>query len=415
MEDINREWNKLTLSEREEKDIDHLGKQKPEREYILAAKFLSRRVLNIENVSRAFRPLWRTRKGFRIRKAGEHTLLFVFDSKDDAENVVMCEPWSFDNHLVLFQRYDDDIPLNNLKFNTATFWVQIHNLPVRYMNYEVAEGIGETLGTVVKLEDKTKMEGGSFMRVRVVIDISQPLCRCRKIILSEGSVWWVSLKYERLRSICYWCGLVSHEDKDCELWIKSKGTLTVDKQQFGPWICAPQFNPSRKTFVEVRGYYDEIEENKEMKPLITYGDGVDVVAPAAVSDADAAGIVVAAAASGSHVPVMENTEISGLTNQFQKLSANLAETDKAISGEFIVADSKAGFSNLNSVGVDIQRVAGENGKEINKDGGFQLGWWNVETKKATDSLRIAGKGKSITKQNNYKKRHRVTWTPCAKN
>ena len=110
----------------------------------------------------------------------------------------MCEPWSFDNHLVLFQRYDDDIPLNNLKFNTATFWVQIHNLPLRYMNHEVAEGIGETLGTVVKLEDKTKMEGGSFMRVRVVIDISKPsLCRCRKIILSEGSVWWVSLKYER--------------------------------------------------------------------------------------------------------------------------------------------------------------------------------------------------------------------------
>lgn len=43
MEDINREWNKLTLSEREEKDIDHLGKHKPEREYILAAKFLSRK------------------------------------------------------------------------------------------------------------------------------------------------------------------------------------------------------------------------------------------------------------------------------------------------------------------------------------------------------------------------------------
>ena len=82
MEDINREWNKLTLSEREEKDIDHLGKQKTEREYILAAKFLSRRVLNIENVSRAFRPLWRTQKGFRIRKAGEHKLLFVFDSEN---------------------------------------------------------------------------------------------------------------------------------------------------------------------------------------------------------------------------------------------------------------------------------------------------------------------------------------------
>ena len=34
----------------------------------------------------------------------------------------------------------------------------------------------------------------------------------------------------------------------------SKGTLTLEEQQFGPWIWAPQFNPAKKTIIEVQGY-----------------------------------------------------------------------------------------------------------------------------------------------------------------
>ena len=61
-------------------------------------------------------------------------------------------------------------------------------------------------------------------------------------------------QYERFLNICYWCGLVSHDDKDCIMWLSSKGTLMVEQQQFGPWIRASQFNPARKETVEVRGY-----------------------------------------------------------------------------------------------------------------------------------------------------------------
>lgn len=36
--------------------------------------------------------------------------------------------------------------------------------------------IGKSLGTVVLCENTTEMMGGNFMRVRVAIDITQPLC-----------------------------------------------------------------------------------------------------------------------------------------------------------------------------------------------------------------------------------------------
>ena len=39
-------------------------------------------------------------------------------------------------------------------------------------------------------------------------------------------------KYERLSNICYWCGRVTHDDKDCPILLKSKWALKMKDQQF---------------------------------------------------------------------------------------------------------------------------------------------------------------------------------------
>lgn len=46
-------------------------------------------------------------------------------------------------------------------------------------------------------------DGGSFFRVRVVIDISNPLCRGRIVTLPKGDKTWINFKYERLPIICF--------------------------------------------------------------------------------------------------------------------------------------------------------------------------------------------------------------------
>lgn len=98
--------------------------------------------------------------------------------------------------------YDHVSKLENIDLTKTKFWVQIHNLPFLNMSFELAKELGETMGLVVKLRDKSKMRGSNFMRVRVV-DTTQPLCRGRKIILPCGEDGWVSFKYELLPNICY--------------------------------------------------------------------------------------------------------------------------------------------------------------------------------------------------------------------
>lgn len=88
------------------------------------AKFYTRHSLNVEAVARTFKQLWRSRNGFKIKDLGNNILLFTFDK-----------------HLGIIQRYDKVRHIRDLDFKLVTFWVQVHDNPIRFMNREVAEGI----------------------------------------------------------------------------------------------------------------------------------------------------------------------------------------------------------------------------------------------------------------------------------
>ena len=126
MEDLTLKWNKLSLSQKEGKHVV-LSKNKQVQEFVLAAKFLTRRNINIDAIAKMFRPLWS--HSFNIRDAGDNYLSFSFEDESDLEKVFLGEPWSYDRHLVVFQRYDGKTPMTKLEFAKSLFWVQIHNLP----------------------------------------------------------------------------------------------------------------------------------------------------------------------------------------------------------------------------------------------------------------------------------------------
>ena len=77
----------------------------------------------MDAVARTFKPLWRTAGELKIRDIGEHILLFEFEDALDLERVMEFEPWSYDKHLVAFERVLDIESVPFLDFSRATFWV----------------------------------------------------------------------------------------------------------------------------------------------------------------------------------------------------------------------------------------------------------------------------------------------------
>ena len=77
---------------------------------------------------------------------------------------------------------------------------------------------------------------------------------------------WILFKYERLLNMCYWCGRLTHDDRDCELWIDSEGTLTPDQREFGPYFRAPPFVAARRSVILVPGFYAEKKKRSSGTP-----------------------------------------------------------------------------------------------------------------------------------------------------
>lgn len=73
-------------------------------------------------------------------------------------------------------------------------------------------------------------EGCNFLRVQIAINPMDPLCKGRKIMRRDRSASWVNFKYERLPNIYYWCGRLTHHDKDCPSRLKRIGVVLEDEK-----------------------------------------------------------------------------------------------------------------------------------------------------------------------------------------
>uniref|UniRef100_A0A2N9I5I3 Reverse transcriptase domain-containing protein n=1 Tax=Fagus sylvatica TaxID=28930 RepID=A0A2N9I5I3_FAGSY len=180
MDDISGLWETFSLNDNEVAPFD-FGSTEDDNHFYLAARFMTTRVLNIESIVRTFRPLWRTFKGFSAQDMGNNMVVFTFEDEADMARVLQSEPWSYDKHLVSFQRVEADMAIEEMECRCVSFWVQMYNLPVRQMNKEA---------------------------------------------------------------------IIALAEKDCVMWLRSKGTLRRDTQQYGAWLRAPMDKPIKR--VEVR-------------------------------------------------------------------------------------------------------------------------------------------------------------------
>ncbi len=94
------------------------------------------------------------------------------------------------------------------------------------MNHDYAKALGGVLGLVEQVAESEEERGREgCMRIRVKMDISKPLCWGCKARLFVGNETRIAFRYERLLNFCYWCGMLTHGDRDCDRWLWSKGTL----------------------------------------------------------------------------------------------------------------------------------------------------------------------------------------------
>lgn len=121
--------------------------------------------------------------------------------------------------------------------DTFSFLLQVHNLPVGFMSEKVANLVGNHVG-VFEQADKRNFDAvdRAFMMVRTKLNVTKPLKARMKMKKPGGDWFWIDLRYERLPSFCFECGVSGHVDKFCPIAI-DKPLCDGDKP-FGVWMRA---------------------------------------------------------------------------------------------------------------------------------------------------------------------------------
>ena len=100
---------------------------------------------------------------------------------------------------------------------------------------EVGRDLGNCLGNFIEADRRTgHYDQAKFMRIRVDLQLDKPLRRRGKVAGDDGDKFWVSFKYERLPTFCYFCGRMGHDDKHCP----EPAEHLNSPRQYGDWLRA---------------------------------------------------------------------------------------------------------------------------------------------------------------------------------
>lgn len=204
-----------------------------------------------EGMEKALGRIWCPLRGVDCKDLGDNIFMFTFHQQSGKRKALDEGPWMFNKALLVMEDFDASKSVKEYDFRKIPIWVRIFDLPLGMMCREAGLAIGDIIGEALEVDvGPDGMAIGRYLRVKVRLDITQPLMR--GFVLDDGEdkegerkamseeekrkkeeEGWRRFEYEFLPDFCYICGRLDHVDKDCAVHLK-KG----EERQFGAWLKA---------------------------------------------------------------------------------------------------------------------------------------------------------------------------------
>lgn len=152
---------------------------------------------------------------FRVSRIRDGLLQFFFQTKDEMEAILDQTPWNVENHLLILTPASPSQLPPPSEFEWIECWVHLWGFP-RFM---ISEAIGRKFlmrPDIKSIENRVMIHTGhKFYRMRVMLNILEPLKKCMSIQITPTLSYTGALHYERLQTICYACGRIGHIQIGC--------------------------------------------------------------------------------------------------------------------------------------------------------------------------------------------------------
>lgn len=123
-----------------------------------------------------------------------------------------------------------------MTLNLMNIVIRLPNIPIRLRNPDIARRLWANAGTVLEVLPPRGDYVQSFIRVRVQVDISEPLQRGVYMRTGNGGRQWIGFSYERLPVYCFLCEVMGHIERKCQLRF-GEGFSDLGKNfPYGEWL-----------------------------------------------------------------------------------------------------------------------------------------------------------------------------------
>uniref|UniRef100_A0A803P8W5 Reverse transcriptase domain-containing protein n=1 Tax=Cannabis sativa TaxID=3483 RepID=A0A803P8W5_CANSA len=230
--------------------------------FFLVACCLSN-AFNPKNFIKKMGEFWSNKCRFPVEVSEMHSDLFLLTigCAGDKMRIQNGEPWHYLNHIILLH---SPIHLQNVSRNDFTkvqFWVQIHRLPFLSKSRALAMKVGEWIGEYIDVYEDSLHEGwGSFIRIRVWIDVSLPLMRGKLVTLPKVcDEHLLEFRYENLPIFCFHYGRIGHPFDKCSGFLELVDTgvepdLPFDPSMMGDKLPNSGYDRYRQDFSKANVY-----------------------------------------------------------------------------------------------------------------------------------------------------------------
>ncbi|GLJ16930.1 hypothetical protein SUGI_0292330 [Cryptomeria japonica] len=137
-------------------------------------------------------------------EVGQSFFVAIFTEKGIRDQILSSKNWFFDKSPLYMQLWTPNFNPLKLAVYETPIWIGMYNLPIEYWGDSCLEKIGQTLGTLLEI-DEGIIENDSYIYARMKIAVVEqipPLLTLR----TDNGIWKQGIEVEKESYVCQRCG-----------------------------------------------------------------------------------------------------------------------------------------------------------------------------------------------------------------